>query len=197
MHDGGEEPCIEHQMVGVGFQLVAEIPIACCRGGRDDGNALQGEGQGEFFVHLVYALLTKPVQDFLTAAGHVAKGVGGVDVENVEGISVQFVEGDLHLYKHLHSSGQGSACLTQEVGTDIVPAACPDLPPGFGDESALQRVFLNKFQIAMSAAFRRFAEFGLQPVGVMEVIVECPANGIVQFKKREVVHSWGRFPLSR
>ena len=33
------------------MELTHEVPIACCRGRRDDSDTLQGEGELKLFIH--------------------------------------------------------------------------------------------------------------------------------------------------
>ena len=125
LHDGGEEARLEAETVGIVGELVAEVAVAGGGLARYHGDALTEEGQTEFALQVEDAFLLQLADDLLTLAGHIAKGIGGVDVGDDPGETVGLVELRIDLQQHLHAGVEALAGGALEPGTDEHPLRSP------------------------------------------------------------------------
>ena len=178
---------MEGEAVGVVAELVAEVLVACGRGRRDDGNALQQAGQGQFFVHVEHAFLLECVENFLTSSGQIAERVGRVDVHDVEAVAVEFVERCANLDQHLHTGREPLSCGSLEMWTEQCPGVCPDLSAGSCDDAVAVVGFLDKFEVAVAAGLTGFGQFGTQPHGLVEMGLDESADVCVEFVEGQAI----------
>ena len=128
LHDGGEEGDGETEAVGVVLQLAAEVAVAGGIGCADDGDVLCEEWQSELALQVEYAFVLQLVDNLLTLTGHVAEGIGGVDVADYPREAIGFVKLGIDAQQYLHAGVQRLAGGTFEVGFHHEPR----LSPAFG-----------------------------------------------------------------
>ena len=80
LHDGRKELYLEMETVVVVGQLAAEVAVAGSPGCRNDGNALGKHRNLQFALQVEDTLFFELTDNLLALAGHVANGVGGVNV---------------------------------------------------------------------------------------------------------------------
>ena len=128
----------------------------------------------------------EPAQNLLALAGHVAQGISGVDVVNGEGVAVDFVQVDAHLYQQFDARSDVCARLGGEVGFQHAVHRCPNDGAGFGPHLSGRGVFVHQFEVAVArVVLSRLTHLGTYPVTVGQCALQRAAHKGVEFKKRE------------
>ena len=120
LHDGREELGAEGE--GRVGQLVAEVAVAGSRRATDDGDTQAEQGQVEAFLEVEDALFLELADNLLTAAGLVAKGIGGVNVADNPREAVSLVELGRDTEQHLHAGRESLARRALKMGAYQHPA---------------------------------------------------------------------------
>ena len=111
-----------------------------------------------------------------------------IDVDDIERIAVDFVESDLYLHHDLHAWTEWLASRLFEIRTYQRPLAAPDLSPGLRNERIPTLCLLHKLKVAMRPTSGHTAEFGLNPYGFAERILEDGTNTEVEFVEGKSFH---------
>ena len=121
LHRGREETCLEAETVGVISQLVAEVAVTSGSLGRNHGDALAEERQVQFLLEIEDTFGLQLPDDLLTFAGHVAEGVGGVDVGDNPREAESLMELRVDLQQYFHAGMEPLTGDALEPGADEHP----------------------------------------------------------------------------
>ena len=182
LHHGGEQTGIEDIAVGVIFQLVAEVTVPCRRGRRDDCHPLGEQGHLQLLVQGQHALLLQLCQYLPTPTRHVAQRIGRVDIHDVEGVAVEFVEADGDLHQHLDAGHECLSRLLLEVRLQQPVNRTPYHATRLGYQVVSTGILLYQFQVAVSGRIAAdVAQLSLHPIFVRESQFQPTAYQVVQF----------------
>ena len=182
LHHGREELHVEAEAVVVVCQLVAEVTVArrTCR--RDHRNALQQQRQRQLAVVLQNAVGLQLRQNLAAPLGQVAQRERGVDVDDIQRVTVELVEGYGHQNPHLHACPQPFACGTLEEGGYHIIGSRPHGPARASNEASPRGILLHELHIEMAVLCQpRLAELRFQPVFAVEALLHDRAHQTVQF----------------
>ena len=184
LHDGRKEPEREMETVFVVVQLIAEVSVTGGRRTANDGDTLRKQGQWQFRIVVKNTIFLQLTQDFLTAAGHVTEGIGGVDAEYIETITVLLMERDFHFQHHFHTGPQRLPCHRLELTRQTTISRCPTRDTGLG-HNPFPGLFVSfyEFPVKVSAIARTpFRKFTLHPIGIRETQLKGLTNKSIEFE---------------
>ena len=143
----------------------------------------------ELAVHLPHSLLLQPADGRLPLPLHVAQGIVGVDVGDLEGEAVDLVVGDQRLGQNLQAGTEPATRFGLEAGGDAGIAVTPNHGAGLSRGNAVVAPFFDQFQIAVARTVDLdFRDFGTHPHGQLETLVERLPDGALQLAQGDMPH---------
>ena len=190
LHDGRKQAHVEGQSPVVLLQLAAEVAIACRRGTGHYGNALHQCGKGQGLVVIYDAIPLQLAQYFLAAACHIAKGVGSVYVQDIEGVAIEFAEGDTHLHEHLQPGAEALPRLLAEAQGQYIICTRPYRYACACNDTARGLALLHQFAIEVPPiAFAPFHQFALNPIGGLHAPFYEGTHTGIEFEQGKCFHT--------
>ena len=104
------------------MELTHEVPIACCRGRRDDSDTLQGEGKIKLFIHREEPIALETLYGLQAQTSDLTERIIGVNIDDIQAQPILRMEGnpdksqDTHPRSELAHTASLEALLDQRIG---------------------------------------------------------------------------------
>ena len=104
------------------MELTHEVPIACCRGRRDDSDTLQGEGELKLLIHREEPIALETLYGLQAQTSDLTEGIIGINIDDIQAQPILWMEGDPDKSQDTHPRGELAhtasleALLDQRIG---------------------------------------------------------------------------------